>query len=1773
MDIDLLRAELERLFELEELFIISRDLLGFEPDAIGGTAGKGSFVRALTDHCVEQESVEALCDAVVASKSDASPDLAKLGVRGIQDRDDIPLGESLGPFLISRKLGEGAAGVSYIARAEDHEVRVKVLRREAMRDLRALRRFLTLTRLTGRVFHVGLPFRIRAGVADGRYYVAHQAVEGQALAARIGRTGPMHVNEARDVLRALLEALQALHENRLAHGNLKLENVLSYRTGDGGQPRVLLLDACTDRLRTRAAANGHIEPWSVSSPKTVAPEQLRGHPPTPASDIYSFGAVLFEILTGKPVFEVRTVADAIVAHLSERPRTPSSVAPRGWITKELDDFVLSLLEKDPARRLSSAAALVEALDQLGKPVAVSRVEKTMSDEELNERIQAVIEEPENEDRALALESAADEGADPARIGDAFILAAEGLGASSDETKVATAKGLLFRAGRLFQEGAQNLEGAEKAYAAIVALDPLEGTAVARLDDLRHKLKKYDDLVESLLARVERAASGSERASILARIARLYKTEIQEPEQALVAITQAFCEDPRSAEYAEEIEDLAGTNASAWGEVLSTCNEASTTDMPPESKNPLFARMGRWYESRYSRPDLALSCFQAIVITDPSNDEALDGLTALFRKSQQWQELSALLIRRADAATDPSRARDLRCEAASILENQLNDKGGARDLYGQVVAVDPGHQKAIDALLRIFEQGHDYPNMVKLLELQAATLRGEDKLRCLTRIAEVYEVRLADDAEAVRRYGSVLLDDSTNLDALRGLDRLYSKAGRFQELLENLEQQIRLAPTPRQKIGLWERVAGIHDEEFLDHAKAAHALEQILELDAAHEGALTSLPRHYRALDRWEDLASLYERHLALATDGAQKLELALARARVLADQIGATDRAIVAYERVLELDPEHGAALESLARLRETAGQEDAALAAIEALAEKAENPEAKAERYVRAAKLLESQGDRDGAIQRYKRALDATPKDSAISSALRAAYVARGDVNAAVELLEREIPDAEGDRQKAKLAAELATLHRTKLKDDERADKAARRALDFDPTNTDALTIVAETAFDAQRFVEAAASYEKLAARADSLDHDAAVRALERYVDSLARGGSTEKALVAMDTLLRLAPDDPQAVARVAAVTFDHGSPGRARELLEDLLKRFGDTLTASEKATATYRLGESRRKTGDLDAAIEALENAADLDPSSPLPLIALATAHEAQEAWTKVVDAKTRHLDLAEGETRVRLLVEIGDLAANKLGDRALATKSLVAAVDERPDDRKLLTRLMQLYSEEKDWQKLVDIVMKLGDFVDDPKQKAKYLQTAAMVTGQEMRDYDQALSLYAKVLELDAGNEKAVDEVIDILEIRGDFAGAVDRLKEKAKVASDAKNNARMLDAFNKLGVLYKEKLGRIGHAIDALEAAQTLDPDNKQRDQQLAELYASDPEKYLDKAVASQMGMLRQNPYRVESYKLLRRLFTETKRADPAWCLCQALYVLKLAEPDEERFFKRMRSEDPAYAQEVMTSDDWLELVFNADADPMLTSLFAIIEPAIIASRAEGWESLGYDPVYAVEPAEHPYPISQTLHYAAGVTGMDLPLVFEDNEHGTGLGFLHAQRPAILLGSAALSADATPQALAFVAGRHLGYFRAGFYIRHLVASGTSLRAWLFAAIKLNMPQFPVAPDIEGPVRDAIAALEKHLTPPLKDHLSRIVSKLVQSGAALDLRKWVQGVDQTADRIGFVLSHDLETSIEIIRASDEASSSLTSQARLKELVLYAISEQYFKLRERLKISIET
>jgi hypothetical protein len=269
---------------------------------------------------------------------------------------------------------------------------------------------------------------------------------------------------------------------------------------------------------------------------------------------------------------------------------------------------------------------------------------------------------------------------------------------------------------------------------------------------------------------------------------------------------------------------------------------------------------------------------------------------------------------------------------------------------------------------------------------------------------------------------------------------------------------------------------------------------------------------------------------------------------------------------------------------------------------------------------------------------------------------------------------------------------------------------------------------------------------------------------------------------------------------------------------------------------------------------------------------------------------------------------------------------------------------------------------------------------------------------------------------------------------------------------------------------------------------------------------------------------------------------------------------------------VLDEEDWVRRLAHPDADPLVTRLFSSIQPTIVRARAQSLESLGFDANYrmAIGP-DQPYPIAQTLFYVLGVFGASAPPVFPSPKENAALGFAHALEPAIVLGRSAFDNVVANQALAFSVARHLAYFRPGYYVRHLVSTGTGLKAWLFAAIKLCVPQFPIAPDLDGQVTEALGYISAEFQGVQREMLASTVSKLLQSGAAIDLKKWVGAIDLTVDRAGFLVAHDLGVACEVIRGSEEGSS-IPVKERIKELVLFSIGEEYLALRQKLRIGID-
>ena len=1770
MESDLLRIELERQFELEELHEIGRDALGLEPDDVVATATKATFAKALVERSAKASALEALADAMVAAREELADRFASRNTEGFASRADIEEGEAFGPYRIDAKIGVGRLGVVYRARDQAGEVRLKVFHPEAVADLRARHRFETHQRLAARVFHAGLPAWLTVGEVDGRCYTAQQFVEGETLDEALGRSGPMSLADVRPLLLTILEALSELHTHRLVHGALHLGNViLSARMsgfGEGGTIALLDPGSSLLRLSSPQGRDQSSRLAALAPTQGFAPEQLRGGTVGPRADVYAFGALLYQVISGSPVFG-GTPEEIVIGHLSREPTPLVRMAPVGWVSEGLNQLVLAMLAKDPAQRPPDAFDVHQALE--GVPVRAPRASNMIPEEELEERVDSFLQDPSEEASAM-LEALIDDGASPARIADAFTTAADGVAYSGAPGAHVPWRRLVMRAIRLYEITLRDLPAAEGLVQSVLESDPKDPDALAILARLQRAQGKHEDLIESLLERSQEAETGAERADLLAEIGRIYSKDLNDKPQALVAYSSAFCEDPTRTTLARETERLAGASEEAWAEVLSSCAGALEGELEPRNRHALLTQLGRWYVAKVARPDLAVPVFQAVLAEDPRRTEAYEALADIYRKTQQWMELGTVLTSHADVATNPAQGRDLLAEAGDILLDHLNQPEHARALYERVLAEDPSHDRAATSLARVYELSGDARHYAETLEQRAGALAGAERHAALCRAAQAYEEQVDDLEAASQRYETVLQEAPEHIDALRGLDRCCVRLHRHRRLLEVLSKRLELASTARDQITLLERIADLHESEFIDHLQAIEARETILETDPTNDNALTGLAGNLRALKRWSDLAVVYERHMDVLGDRQRRVALGIQMGELFDNYLDLPERAIESYEAVLKIEPDNQTALDALITLWAKEGDLDRALNAVDALVAQAESPAERAVEQLRAAKLLETAGDEDSALERYKAAADADPNNVGLLSSLREAYVRRGSHQVAIDLMERELDMAQGSTAKGRLCGEMARLY-LESHQELRADTLAKRALEYDPGNLAALVVLGDLAFGEDNFVAASKYFERALAGSATFELEEAIRIHLLCMDALEQSDQVPRALEVADRAMGLVEDNLDVVRRVADLTFEHGEPRRAFDMYCDIVSRFEEDLDDYDRAIISYRTGESARRIGEAEEADRWLRAAVELDPDSPLPwrgLVELRMDAGHIEAAYEIMD---QLLELETGDDRAELLIRMGDIAANTFRDTNRAARHYLLALSERRDDRKILMKLMQLYSEEKDWRKLTKVILKIADLVDDPQQKAKYLHTAAMIASREMNDPVHAIELLEQALSYDPTFEDARTEALKQAKRTNNLEVSKALLRDRIKYAIEGGNNDAALIAMDELSEIYLKHFQRRDQAIAIAKSALEIVPNDLARQAHLAQLYAGEPGTYFEQAVGAYEALLTHAPHSAETYRAMRQLFTDAKWGDATWCCCQTLYALGQATPEEAGFYRRLRSTEPTVAACRVDEDMWAAQLTHPDVVPLLTILFTVIQPSVATVCARPVEELGYTQEHLVDAERETDLVAQSLHYAAEVLEVEQPPIYRNSNDPGLVSFLHATTPSLVLGRAAQAQRELDQRLAFTTARLITYFRPGFYVRHLIPTGTELKAWLFATLALVSGKIKIPPDLDSMAREPRRALERNLSEESRRYLAKeVVPRLIESGA-LDLKRWVTGVDLTADRVGLVMGNDLPTAAAAIQSSRDGSS-LAVNDRLDHLFRYSVSTQYLSLRREIGSAVD-
>ncbi len=256
-----------------------------------------------------------------------------------------------GRYELHAMIGEGAFGRVYsgVDRRLERAVAVKVIKPWWAEDSAWVARFEREAQLLARVSDPGIVQIFDIGHAEeGPYYVA-ELVEGESLAERLQR-GPIDPEQARSIAEQLCRALASAHAQGVVHCDVKPANVLLATDG-----RVKVGDFGVARL---AAGTSQAPSATVAgTPRYMSPEQARGRPTTAATDVYSAGVVLYEMLTGAPPFTDGSPVELGLRHLQDAPPP----LPKG-VPAQLGEIVERALAKDPAERFGDGAAMAQALD-------------------------------------------------------------------------------------------------------------------------------------------------------------------------------------------------------------------------------------------------------------------------------------------------------------------------------------------------------------------------------------------------------------------------------------------------------------------------------------------------------------------------------------------------------------------------------------------------------------------------------------------------------------------------------------------------------------------------------------------------------------------------------------------------------------------------------------------------------------------------------------------------------------------------------------------------------------------------------------------------------------------------------------------------------------------------------------------------------------------------------------------------------------------------------------------------------------------------------------------------------------------------------------------------------------------------------------------------------------------------------------------------------------------------------------------------------------------
>lgn len=1148
-------------------------------------------------------------------------------------------------------------------------------------------------------------------------------------------------------------------------------------------------------------------------------------------------------------------------------------------------------------------------------------------------------------------------------------------------------------------------------------------------------------------------------------------------------------------------------------------------------------------------------------SDPTNDDILDHLEPLVRMENRWPEVLEATRVLGSAEQDHRRALAYSEAMVRWLTRDVPDADLARQWMVRVRALDPTH-----ALVHLFQaavarEHGDCRREIDELDLAVlSTRRKDDRARIHILLASCFlEDRSLNRAEAKKHYEHAHRLFPHMMAPLQGLEQIAVAEGDAIALADILHRQTEADIEESERIRISLRLAKLEELEFRRPELAARTLERavarapVLASGLPEAAVIDDLERCYRAARMWPELLLLLERVAISDADPNARADRLRRLGDVLESKLGDVRAALATYQRLAGLLPEDETVVSELARLAEKVSDVTLAVNCRERLAELAKEPAMRARHNVIAGQLL-TPIDALEARRYFERAVQADPTNASAWNALLWDARADKDQVRVARYLEDRAKATETPHARAACFVELAEL-RGKLGDAPAEREAYLQALAADPMNESAASALLGPFIAERRWLEAEPLCRVIIAGAER-DRDTgrlytARRAEVQVAFALDKPDVALASALAAFELRRDEIDARSDLVRAASYLRADPQVWNARDALIAVSDRPDGLLVDTRVA-----LADVLALIGEKDRAAALYEDVLADQPENERALAGLSQHHAASGNKVEALVLKRQMaMAIAEPSERVKALLEAGE-SFSTIGEDDLAAEVYECARKLAPNDLPILHKLLALYQKAKKWPSLFDVLQSIVEVDVDPHRRAKTLFTMGQIANAELLDRGTALDLFDRTLDVDPSQIEAFERIGRILTEAKDWTG-LEQMYRKMIARADARaDTALSALLWKQLGIIYRDRIGDPGAALEAVQAAALRTPADEEAQAILRELLARTGQ--ASGAVAITLERVLADPMNPRPYPALFDLLVSQGARDRALCVASAMDFLDVAHPPAMAW-RHSHPEPPLEGTLLGLGSEGYRDLLHPELDPTLTEIFEIVAPALI--------DMALARLSLRERMSHPGPalkghdwLVSVASRAAAVLGAPAPRLYLRRAPGPALAPAATKPPSLLVYTHALS-GVSREVLVFMMGKRVLELTPPLLVRALCPSISELKALASSAARIATETTEPG---DVPLRERLKRAD----------IARIEAAVRMSmgkGGRLDVLRWSQLADLSVAYGGLLLAGDLDAARAAIAIEPQAPSDLNPREKMRELVAWFLGDGSAELRRRLGVAL--